>query len=372
MTADSSPTPSVTPYVEVTAGQLITASLFNTVQTDIRSDIAGQIKQVLDEAKHQEVDLAADAKTLDGKTIADLEKELLDDILKKLPGLIGNYRRIFKRLEVCQEEVIKHDFKVMPLVDVYQLDYFLVVCARGEKPEDRAEAFVNFYLYNDGERTIRTQALDTKTNTVKSVVVDIELRDATPFRVKFSDMLDLYGVQYTETTTLDELENHFWNAFFDPQTLNDRFDSDQYCHSPWFEKCCGEQRSVADLKAHSDWDHIWLKWHARKTVNFPMTKATATAGTQADQPGTGVEPVGRAGGGGVVVTGPGAASCPNPGPAPTNIQVVHFDASQIGITLLEKPVYIPSPDPHGQPGAGPILNGQDNLGELKVMVLLKA
>ena len=37
-------------------------------------------------------------------------------------------KRIFKKLELCKEKVIVHGLKACPLVDVYQLDYFLVVC----------------------------------------------------------------------------------------------------------------------------------------------------------------------------------------------------------------------------------------------------
>jgi hypothetical protein len=366
--APSTPVAPATPYEQVNPGDLISASLFNRVQVDIKDDIAGQIKQAIGDIK--QVDTATDAQKLDGKTIDDLKKELLDDILKKLPGLIGNYRQIFRRLEVCKEYVVKHNLKAMPLVDVYQLDYFQVICATGETPGDRNEEWVNFYLYNDNERTIRTQ---TATGGTTQVAVDIELRDATPFRVLFKDMLALYDINPPETTTLDELENDFWTAFFDPNGLNDRFDTDQYCHSPWFEKCCGEKRSLADLKAHGDWDHIWLKWHARKTINFPMTEASVKAGSAAPEAAdTGAE----AAAGGIRPPPAGTpAKCPNPGPAPTNIQVVHFDWNQLGITLLQNPVYLPSADPNAPSGtqAGkPVLNGQPNKDELKVMLLLKA
>jgi hypothetical protein len=56
---------------------------------------------------------------------------------------------------------------------------------------------------------------------------------------------------------------------------NDQFDPDSYCHSPWFEKCCGEKRSVAELKRHGDLDDIYLKIMPRKTA----IAALATSGT---------------------------------------------------------------------------------------------
>jgi hypothetical protein len=226
----------------------------------------------------------------------------------------------------------------MPLVDVYQLDYFPVIRATGDTPQDRQEAWVNFYLYNDSERTIRTTVLGAQA----AIVVDVEPRDLTPFRVQFKDMLELYKVQYVDTTTLDELENNFWTAFFDPNGLNDRFDADQYCHSPWFEKCCGEQRSVSELKARGDWEHLWLKWRARKTINFPAPPPTEKL-------------------------------VPNqaPGVAPTNLEIVHFDWNQLGVALIAPPVYVPTLDANKTP----VLNDQgpkQDPSELKVMLLLKA
>jgi hypothetical protein len=243
----------------------------------------------------------------------------------------------------------------MPLVDVYQLDYFLAVSATGDTPQDRHLMWVNFYLYHDSEGTIHTQVVDDK-NNVQTVTVDIEFRDETPVRVPFKDMLDRYKVEYDDNTTLDELVNGFWHAFFDPQGLNDRFDWDQYCHSPWFDRCCGEKRTVQELKGRRDWDHMWLKWRGRKTINFPEGSVR-----QIPVPEPGVKPG---------VRPPVPIEIPA-GPAPTNLEVLHHDWNEFGLRLLEPPLYVPTTDPNASTPGQIVLNGQDNKNELKVMLLLK-
>ena len=158
------------------------------------------------------------------------------------------------------EKIIKHNLKTLPLVDVYQLDYFQAVAGRGEN--DNEPVWVNFFLYHTGERTISVKVGGT---TVKAI---IEAQDHTPFRIRFADMLALYKVKYTDSTTLDDLETDFWTAF--SGAPNDQYDVDQFCHSPWFEKCCcGEQRSVKELKERGDWEDIWFKMVPRRTINYP-------------------------------------------------------------------------------------------------------
>ena len=94
----------------------------------------------------------------------------------------------------------------------------------------------------------------------------IEETDGPIFRTPWSKMLDMLEVEYTASSSLGDLETEFWTAMFsDP---NDQFDPDDYCHSPWFERCCREERTVESLKEKGDWDELWLKMIPRKTVNL--------------------------------------------------------------------------------------------------------
>jgi hypothetical protein len=315
------------PYVPANPGDLITAQLFNGLQSQIKQDIATQIQKAL--AALKSVDQAGDAGKLGGKTAKELEDEIIQKALAEIPKRTG-YQMIFKRLQKDKEKVIEHKLKACPLVDVYQLDYFPVICATGDTKDDRADARVNFYLYHSNE------------NKFKSIVpagltYEIEPTDGQhrPFRIPFSTMLDLFHVPYTDTSSLDDLETEFWKAVFSSPN-SDEFDNDQYCHSPWFEKCCGEKRSVATLKSRGDWDDIVFQMRPRKVVHFPASPAPPSAAT------------------------PGLSPLPT---AFADVQVVHFDFDTIGVQLLNDPFY---PDPL-TPQTPPIANRK----ELKVMLLLK-
>jgi len=345
------------PYESVSPGDLLTAELFNKVQTDIRQDIA---KQVSDAIKGiTKVENAGDADKLGKKTLDQITADIIDEVKKLIPQQTG-YKIIFKRLQagpnpfdVSNMKVIEHGLKMPPLVDVYQLDYFHVVCATGDTKDDRNDAWVNFYLYHTSERKIRFTPTNPA-NTPATINIEIEpayvyptnatqpspiLPSSTyphPHKILFSEMLKLYKVEYEDTTTLDDLETDFWKAFW--ALPNDEFDEDQYCHSPWVEKCCGEQRSVRDLKQRGDWDDIWFQMRPFKTSNAP--DMPITAGTH------------------LVIE-----------PTPTQIQVTHFDFNTLGIGLIGDPVY-PFEQSLLNPGGAkpPLFNNK----EAKVMLLLKA
>jgi len=203
-----------------------------------------------------------------------------------------------------------------------------VVCSEDEEKE---VMWVNYYLYHTSEKTLRF----TSGGTPQTIEIE---RTGEPFyRIPFSDMLARYGVKYTDTSTLDDLETEFWKAFFaDP---NDEFDDDQYCHSPWFDRCCGDRRTVSDLKKAGNWDDVWFKMKPRKTINY------LHAGPPVPLP-------------------PPPAPPPLPSASPTQIQVAHFDFNTLVLRLLAPPVPQSDPDfPAPDPAKTP---------ELKVMVLLNA
>jgi|SRR5579859_5042252 len=320
----------ITPYVSRNPGDLITAGDWNNVQVDVKKDIASQIQTAVGQVNN--VQHAGDADTLGGKTPDQLAKDIINQVLAAIPGRTG-YQMLFKRLKVCEEKVIKHGLSAFPLVDVYQLDYFTVVCAKGDTAADETRAWVNMYLYHSSEQRIRIPGQP-------NVAVDIELSGTKPYRISFADVLALFKVQYADTTSLDDLEADFWKAFFaDP---NDQFDPDQYCHSPWFEKCCGEKRSIKELKDRGDWDDIWLKMVPRKTINYPGIPVPVPTGQF-----------------------PGPTSDCLSQPAPTQIEVTQHDFDYLGIKLLAPPIY-----PLNVPGEG-VNAPPDWTNELKVMVLLK-
>lgn len=307
-----------TPYIPHNPGDLITSEDWNDVQKKIKEDIAKQIQDAIQNVDN--VPNADNAHKLENQTPDELTNDILEKARQELPKRTG-YKMLFKRLVKDKENVIKHDLDAPPLVDVYQLDYFKVVCSADE---EKHKAWVNFYLYHTSEKKIRYAKAPTET-------IEIEPKDGPPYRIPFNELLSLYKVKYTDTTSLDDLVNEFWKALFaDP---NDEFDETQYCRSPWFDKCCCDQRTVADLKSRGDWDDLWFQMRPRKTINYPV---------------------------------PASNDVPDPTPAPTQIKVVHFDFETLGIKLLLAPVY--PAEQIATPANGP---EKINEQELKVMVLLK-
>lgn len=297
-----------TPYITRNPGDLITAEDWNEMQRKIKEDIAKQVQEAIE--KIDKVPNADNAHKLENKTTAELSEEILEKARAELPARTG-YRMLFKRLKTGEEKVIEHGLKAAPLVDVYQLDYFQVVCS---EDEEKSLMWVNFYLYHSSEKKLRPPT------PPGGNPIEIEPIDSHPYKIRFSDLLSLYQVKYTETSTLADVENEFWKALFAKPNGEFEFDDDQYCHSPWFDKCCCDLKTIDDLKKRGDWDDIWFQMRPRKTIDYSGTSPT---------------------------------------PAPTQIQVVHFDFDNLGIKLVANPVL-------------PTLEGnKPSPDELKVMVLLK-
>ena len=309
-----------TPYIERHPGDLWTAEDWNQVQTMIKEDIAAQTQAAIDAIDR--VPNADNADKLAQKTVEELTTEILNKALSLIPERTG-YRKLFKKLQVGEQAVVEHGLKACPLVDIYQLDYFQVVASEDGYP---FKTWVNFYLYHSSEKRIRYK-LETVAGTES---IEIEESEGQPYRIPFSQMLDQYDVEYTDDSSLGDLETEFWQAFSaDP---NDRFDDDQYTHSVWFDRCCREQVSVATLKQKGDWDDLWFKMLPSKTVNYPDA---------------------------------GSSLGPNdPLQRPTQIEVVHFDFDTLGIRLLRDPALRDLVGLEGHRTASIAK-------ELKVMLLLK-
>jgi hypothetical protein len=322
----------VDPYVPAHPGGLITAELWNEMQRKIQADIGSQIARAVDELKR--VDRSGDADKVGGKTPEELAKEIIARALTEIPKRTG-YRRVFKRLPVADPREteyveIKHELRAFPLVDVYQLDYFPVIC---RADNESTPSWVQFYLYHTSEKRIgRPQP------------VTIQESRGPAFRLPFFATLAELGVEYEDDDSLADLVNEFWKRLFsDP---GDEFDELQYCHSPWFQRCCSDDRTVADIRRAGDLNDLWLKLKPRKTINYPaLGDRGGVAGT------TGV-------------------------PVPPDLEVVHFDLDTVGMRVIPpvaggQQLYV-SDDRAGV--EFPNVDNQTEIprDELAVMVLLQA
>jgi hypothetical protein len=241
------------PYIPRNPGDLWTADDFNDVQRQIRKDIAQQIKQAMEDITN--VPNADNAQHLEDKTGDEWASDILEKARQDLPSRTG-YRRYFLPLRNGRMETIEHGLGGYPLVDVYMLRRFGVVCS---EDDEKYVSQVYFFLYHSSEKTLRlTQGTDTTR-------VTIEDADEGVYGTPFHELLALYKVPYNDRSTLDDLENEFWKAFFVKPNI--AFNDDEICHSPWFDRCCGDRRTVADLKQRGDWTDIHLKVIPYKDVN---------------------------------------------------------------------------------------------------------
>lgn len=285
------------PY-KVSPGDLITAKLFNGLQDKIGHDTADQIKKAIDGITG--VPQAGDAEKLGGKTPDELEKKIIDRALAEIQKRSG-YKMIFKRLEVNKFKVVNHDLKAFPLVDVYQLDYFEAVWADGEDKENK---FVNCYLYHSDEGEQKRVGVPKEKITIETS----DDRDYV-FKMRFDRMLDFLGIKYTPSQSIADIVTEFWEKLFE-RPLNDQFDPDQYGNSPWFEKCCGDNRAMSTLQGRDNVDQLFFKMMPRKTINFQYP-VPQIAVTSTDWPAV----------------------------YPNNLEVVHLDFDHLGIKLLKAPYF---------------------------------
>ncbi len=323
------------PYVSAVPGALITAENINLMQSKIRDDIAKQTKDAVDGIKS--VPHADDSDKLEGTSKSDLIDQIVSRAVSEIRANSG-YKQLFKILPVGKEVVIHHNLHLCPLVDVYQLDYFPVVCSEDTQTYG---TWTTFYLSHEREQKLRW------TQNGKTVFLDVQPTEGPAFHLSFKDLLSRFKVDYNDATSLDKLETLFWDAFFtDP---NDRFDDNQYCHSPWFDQCCRDKKTVGDLKG--DLDLLWVQFRPRKTINYP---ADVNRLQSEGQPSVGQDkPLPRT-------------------PAPTQIQVTQYDQDTIGLNLLIPPLL--PPEPLLDLPVGSITETiADSVykNELKVMVLLK-
>jgi hypothetical protein len=284
-----------TPYIDRKPGDLITADDWVRLQTLIKADIAKQVGDAV--SAITSIASADDAAKLGGLTPAQLSQQVLDYVERQLPKRTG-YLSVFRKLEVGKESVIDHKLGTWPLMTVFQLDYFPVVASEDDQV---FEPLATFFLHHKNEGRIRYRPTGDADPNPRSM--DIDPPGQHPYHIPWAHMLELYNVDTPDDATLDEVESEFWQKFNAPP--NDTFDDDQYYHSPWFDRCCGERRSVKQLAR--DWDDIYFQMRPRLTLDYTRNP---------DQP-------------------------TSPTVAPSQVQAVHYDLQSSGLVLLGNPVVPP-------------------------------
>lgn len=246
----------IKPYAPAAPGDLITAELFNRIQVAAQEDAAKRIEAAL--KGHQYVDRAKNADTLEQKTAADLTNDIVEQLKALVPGLTG-HRVVYKRLQPDEPALIEHGLGGYPVVDVCELERFPVVAsADGKQWYDQ----VHWFLYHRTEMKIRRP--EGAPDDVPALVT-IEESRGPAFKQKFEDVLLQYEVKYDGQTSLGDVVNELWKKLF--SGLNDVFDETSYANSPWFDRCCGDRRTMESLRRAGELDDLYVKVVPRKTIN---------------------------------------------------------------------------------------------------------
>lgn len=310
-------------YIERHPGDSITAEDWNQLQSLIRTDIETTAAEAADGVDN--VTSATNANQLDGKSFEELTDEITKRVLASVQTESG-YRKVFRILEQEEFDIIEHGLGNFPLVDVYKLEYFEVVC----REDDRTfPTITTFYLHHSSEKRIRVadETGDRRT-------IDIQPVDAPPIGIPFVDMLAHYHVDYTDSTSLEDLEVEFWKAFFNEP--NDAFDDNQYCHSPWFERCCRDQLDIATIKGRGDLNDIMFQVRAWK-----MEGGQVQRGNNDNEP----------------------AFLFRQAPTPANVGVAHLDLNRVAVWLKGEAIHSDDEAEANLPS--------EFADELKVLILLR-
>jgi hypothetical protein len=246
----------IKPYEPTSPGDLITAELFNRIQVRTQEDIARQVAAAV--SRHQYVDRARNADALNDRTAAQLTDDIVEKLKALVPGLTG-HRVVYKRLQPDEPAIIEHKLGGYPVVDVCELDRFPVVASTDGK---QWYENVHWFLYHRTEMKIRRPE-GAPAGT--PALVTIEESRGPAFKQRFEDVLLQYGVKYDGQTALGDVVNEFWKNLF--SGLNDAFDETSFANSPWFDRCCGDRRTVESLLRGGEWNDLYLKVVPRKTIN---------------------------------------------------------------------------------------------------------
>ncbi len=346
-----------TPYVEANPGDLITSEKWNDLQRRIRKDIGETTQNAVDQITH--VQGAGNADKLEGKSLNELTDEVVRRAVQQIRAESG-YMCLFKVLQLGEDNPpIKHNLHLFPLVDLYQLDYFQVVCC---EDKEIYPTWTTFYLHHSTqEDRVRYPAIESRPGGSLSV----QPERGPQFQIPFRELLSRYNVKYTDKMSLSEVESAFWDAF-NSAPNHDKFSEEQYCHSPWFDKCCRDEKTIGEAKDNHDWERLVIGMRPRKTVNYPAAALVAQPRSLGQsEVELNFDAIN------IALRERRVATAEPVQPAPTQMQVTQYDFDTLGLTLLSGPVYPAEFFRETNPAGSLDVQFPEVRKELKLMVLLK-
>ncbi len=234
-----------TPYIPSNPGDLITAEDWNEMQCKVKEDIAANAAATKEEIIEHGVSRADNADKFDGRSPAEWTEALDQRYSTKVhdhEGVAG-YRRFIKRFTPELDKVLlHHKLGRFPLVDIYRLESLGSIQDEKTRP-GFPEQFQNcklFFYYGHA---------DAEKYGLQRQVYREKIRIGIPFH----QLLDELAVEYDDNDPIEDVLNDMWDAFMhDP---NDQLD---HCQSPWVRECCGQRRTVAELKRGDQWNDLYV------------------------------------------------------------------------------------------------------------------
>jgi hypothetical protein len=235
-------TTDTTPYVPASPGDVLTSQGWNLMQIEIKEDIGTRIAAAKEEVKHEGVDSADDAEHFAGMS----EKELTDKLDARYAPRTHDhegqavYRRFIKEFGPetgFDAAVLEHGFGRFPLVQTYELLDVVPPPDDAESPFPACKILF-YYGHADADRYGLRERVG---------------RDRVPVGLPFEQLLTELAVKWEDDDTIEDVLNDLRNAF-----MADPNDEIKHCETDWMSRCCGERRTVGELKEADQWSDLYL------------------------------------------------------------------------------------------------------------------
>jgi hypothetical protein len=226
------------PYITRSPGDPVTSGDWNDLQVQVKDDIAGQIAAAKADIVATGVQHADDADQFahksDTQWLSDLDKRYAAiGHVHEGPSAYRRYLKHFSSDPGLNEVLLEHNLGAFPVIDIYEL-------APITGSPDNPGPFSLFFYY--GHVDEEKYGLSVRVG-----------RERARLGLHFERLLAEINVEYTDDSSIGDVVNDMWDAL-----RNDPNDELAHGTSPWIDQCCGEARTVADLKRTQQWDDLYL------------------------------------------------------------------------------------------------------------------
>jgi len=228
----------VQPYLPAEPGDAVSAEIWNGLQITIREDIADQVAAAKADIVKTGVQHADDADQFshrsDTQWVSELDKRYAPiGHSHEGPAAYRRYLKHFSTEPGMDGVLLRHNLGSFPLIDIYEL----MPVTNGK---DNSQEYKLFFYYGHADE--EDYGLSVRVG-----------RERVRLGLHFERVLAELKVAYTDDSSIGDVLNDMWDAL-----RKDPNDELAHGHSPWIEQCCGESRTVAELKRTQQWVDLYL------------------------------------------------------------------------------------------------------------------